>query len=161
MSWQSGNNERRGPVGANPGAELEELVLLGQDKLKQAFGGGSRKMMVIVLLPLFGLGLWSAFYTVPSDSVAVIQQFGKYVKEVPPGLHFKFPLGIDMATIVPVKRQLKQEFGGSTPGARDLYQSPKDGKLETEMVTGDLNPALVEWVVQYRIADPAKFLFEA
>ena len=160
MSWQDGNDGRRGPQGANPGAELEQLVQLGQDKLKQAFGGGSRKMMVIVLLALLGLGLWSAFYTVPSDSVAVIQRFGKYVKEVPPGLHFKFPLGIDMATIVPVKRQLKQEFGFSTPGARDLYQSPKDGKRETEMVTGDLNAALVEWVVQYRIADPAKFLFE-
>jgi len=100
-------------IGVNPGDELEQLVQLGQDKLKQAFGGGSRKMMVIVLLAILGLGLWSAFYTVPSDSVAVIQRFGKYVKEVPPGLHFKFPLGIDMATIVPVKRQLKQEFGFS------------------------------------------------
>jgi membrane protease subunit HflK len=55
---------------------------------------------------------------------------------------------------------LKQEFGFSTPGATDPYQSPRDGKKETEMVTGDLNAALVEWVVQYRISDPAKFLFE-
>jgi membrane protease subunit HflK len=140
---------------------LEDLIQLGQDKLKQTFGGGgSRKMIVIALLALLGLGAWSAFYTVPSDSVAVIQRFGKYVKEVPPGLHFKFPLGIDMATIVPVKRQLKQEFGFSTPGAREPYQSPQQGRRETEMVTGDLNAALVEWVVQYRISDPAKFLFE-
>jgi membrane protease subunit HflK len=140
---------------------LEDLIQLGQDKFKQIFGGGgSRKMIVIALLALLGLGAWSAFYTVPSDSVAVIQRFGKYVKEVPPGLHFKFPLGIDMATIVPVKRQLKQEFGFSTPGARDPYQSPQQGRRETEMVTGDLNAALVEWVVQYRISDPAKFLFE-
>jgi len=72
------------------------------------------------------------------------------------------PLGIDVATIVPVKRQLKQEFGFATPGARDPYQSPRprDRKRETQMVTGDLNAALVEWVVQYRIADPVKFLFE-
>jgi membrane protease subunit HflK len=140
---------------------LEDLIQLGQDKFKQIFGGGgSRKMIVIALLALLGLGAWSAFYTVPSDSVAVIQRFGKYVKEVPPGLHFKFPLGIDMATIVPVKRQLKQEFGFSTPGAHDPYQSPQQGRRETEMVTGDLNAALVEWVVQYRISDPAKFLFE-
>ena len=161
MSWQNGNSGRRGPQGVQPGAELEDLIQLGQDKLKQAFGGGgSRKMIVIALLALLGLGAWSAFYTVPSDSVAVIQRFGKYVYEVPPGLHFKFPLGIDMATIVPVKRQLKQEFGFSTPGARDPYQSPQQGRRETEMVTGDLNAALVEWVVQYRISDPAKFLFE-
>jgi len=141
--------------------ELEDLMQLGQDKLRRSFGGGGpRKMMVIALVVLLGLGAWSAFYTVPSDSVAVIQRFGKYVKEVPPGLHFKLPMGIDVATIVPVKRQLKQEFGFTTPGARDPFQSPKDGKRETEMVTGDLNAALVEWVVQYRISDPAKFLFE-
>jgi modulator of FtsH protease HflK len=79
-----------------------------------------------------------------------------------PGLHFKLPLGIDAATIVPVKRQLKQEFGFTTPGATDPYQSslPRDAKRETEMVTGDLNAALVEWVVQYRISDPVKFLFQ-
>ena len=111
-------------------------------------------------LVLVGLGLWTAYYTVPSDSVAVVQRFGKYLKDVPPGLHFKLPLGIDTATIVPVKRQLKQEFGFTTPGASDPFQSPRDGRRETEMVTGDLNAALVEWVVQYRIADPAKFLFE-
>jgi membrane protease subunit HflK len=89
-----------------------------------------------------------------------VQRFGKYLKEVPSGLHFKLPLGIDAATIVPVKRQLKQEFGFATPGATDPYQTTRDGKQETEMVTGDLNAALVEWVVQYRISDPFKFLFD-
>jgi membrane protease subunit HflK len=57
---------------------------------------------------------------------------------------------------------LKQEFGFTTPGARDRYQGSRarDGTQETQMVTGDLNAALVEWVVQYRISDPVKFLFE-
>ena len=122
--------------------------------------GRGSGVFVLAALVLVGLGLWTAYYTVPSDSVAVVQRFGKYLKDVPPGLHFKLPLGIDAATIVPVKRQLKQEFGFTTPGATDPFQSPRDGKRETEMVTGDLNAALVEWVVQYRIADPAKFLFE-
>ena len=123
-------------------------------------GGRARGVFVLAAIVLVGLGLWTAYYTVPSDSVAVVQRFGKYLKDVPPGLHFKLPLGIDTATIVPVKRQLKQEFGFTTPGATDPFQSPRDGRRETEMVTGDLNAALVEWVVQYRIADPAKFLFE-
>ena len=65
-----------------------------------------------------------------------------------------------MPTIVPVKRQLKQEFGFATPGATDPYQSSREGGKETQMVTGDLNAALVEWVIQYRIADPIKFLFD-
>jgi membrane protease subunit HflK len=119
-------------------------------------------VLLLAVLVLAGLGAWTAYYTVPSDSVAVVQRFGKYLKNVQPGLHFKLPLGIDTATVVPVKRQLKQEFGFTTPGATDPYQSPRprEGKLETQMVTGDLNAALVEWVVQYRISDPVKFLFE-
>ena len=113
-----------------------------------------------LLLAFFAVtGAWSSFYTVPSDSVAVIQRFGKYLKEVPPGLHLKLPYSIDIATIVPVKRQLKQEFGFMTPGATNPYQYPTDPDKESQMVTGDLNAALVEWVVQYRIQDPMKFLF--
>jgi membrane protease subunit HflK len=139
------------------------VVQRARNRLKQIMpGGGPRGVILLVLIILAGLGAWTAYYTVPSDSVAVVQRFGKYLKDVPPGLHFKLPLGIDTATIVPVKRQLKQEFGFSTPGATDPYQSPRpsEGVRETQMVTGDLNAALVEWVVQYRISDPVKFLFE-
>ena len=154
MPPQNGNGGpwQRHPA---PGPDIEDLVRQGQDRLKKFLPGGSpRGMLVIAVLVLLGLGAWSAYYTVPSDSVAVVQRFGKYLKDVPPGLHFKLPLGIDVATIVPVKRQLKQEFGFTTPGASDPFQSPVDGRRETEMVTGDLNAALVEWVVQYRISDP-------
>ena len=121
-------------------------------------GGSPRGFIILAILILTGLGAWTSYYTVPSDSVAVVQRTGAYLKEVPPGLHFKLPLGIDEATIVPIKRQLKQEFGFTTPGARDPYQSArsrnraqKTQKRETQMVTGDLNAALVEWVVQYSI----------
>jgi membrane protease subunit HflK len=168
MSWQNGSNGRGGSrrPGASPGDEVDKIIKLGQDRLKQAMpGGGSGKgVFLIAALVIVALGAWTAYYTVPSDSVAVVQRFGKYLKDVPPGLHFKLPLGVDTAKIVPVKRQLKQEFGFATPGATDPYQSARGGsresQLETEMVTGDLNAALVEWVVQYRVADPAKYLFE-
>jgi membrane protease subunit HflK len=123
-------------------------------------GGSPRGVIAAVVLALAGLAAWTSYFTIPSDSVAVVQRFGKYLKDVPPGLHFKLPLGVDVATIVPVKRQLKQEFGFGTPGAADPYQPSRDGRRETQMVTGDLNAALVEWVVQYRITDPSKFLFD-
>jgi modulator of FtsH protease HflK len=146
---------------AKSSPDFEVLVRRGQDRIRQTIlGGGPRRVFLIAALVLAGWAVWSAFYTVPSDSVAIIQRFGKYLTDVPPGLHFKLPLGIDVATLVPVKRQLKQEFGFTTPGAGDPYQSPRDGQKETEMVTGDLNAALVEWVVQYRVSDPVKFLFE-
>lgn len=164
MPPQKGNGGRGGPRdsrGSSP-PDIEDLVRQGQDLLKRVMpSGGPRGVIALAVLALAALGAWTAYYTVPSDSVAVVQRFGKYLKEVPPGLHFKLPLGIDVATIVPVKRQLKQEFGFTTPGASEQYQkSSHDEKRETEMVTGDLNAALVEWVVQYRISEPVKFLFE-
>jgi len=166
MSSSGSNGGRGNPWGggANP-PDLEELIRRAVAGLKQTLPrGGPGGVLVLALVALAGFFAWTAYYTVPSDSVAVVQRFGKYLKDVPAGLHFKLPLGIDEATIVPVKRQLKQEFGFMTPGANDPYQGPRDGKRqtkrETEMVTGDLNAALVEWVVQYRISDPVKFLFE-
>ncbi len=162
------NNGNQSPWGGGAGGrgnqgppDLEALLRQARDWFSQLMpGGGPRGIIVVAIIAVIALGAWTAYYTVPSDSVAVVQRFGKYLKEVPPGLHFKLPLGIDSAIIVPVKRQLKQEFGFATPGASDPYQSPRDGKRETVMVTGDLNAALVEWVVQYRISDPVKFLFE-
>jgi modulator of FtsH protease HflK len=165
MPSQNDDGNRGGPWGvrAGPSPDLEGLIRQGQDLVKRMLPhGGPRGLGMILIfgLLLAALGVWSAFYTVPSDSVAVVQRFGKYLKEVQPGLNIKLPLGVDVATIVPVKRQLKQEFGFATPGATDPYQSPQDGSKETQMVTGDLNAALVEWVVQYRISDPMKFLFD-
>jgi modulator of FtsH protease HflK len=151
----------KGSIMNSQSGGIEDLVREWQLRFKRMMpSGGSRRLMVFAVLALVGVGAWTAYYTVPSDSVAVVQRFGKYLAEVPPGLHFKLPLGIDTATIVPVKRQLKQEFGFATAGATDPYQIPRDAKQETQMVTGDLNAALVEWVVQYRISDPAKFLFD-
>ncbi len=159
MASQGGPGAGWGGGTAPP--DLGDLFRMARGGLRQIKPGGSpRGALLLVVLALAVLGAWTAYYTVPSDSVAVVQRFGKYIKDVPPGLHFKLPLGIDVATIVPVKRQLKQEFGFTTPGATDPYQTTRDGKRETEMVTGDLNAALVEWVVQYRISDPVKFLFE-
>ena len=165
MENHDSDDDRAGPRSSGAEAGLYRFRgsgPAGQDRLKQIMpSGGPRGAVILAVLALVGLGAWTAYYTVPSDSVAVVQRFGKYLKDVPPGLHFKLPLGIDVATIVPVKRQLKQEFGFTTPGATDPYQSSaRDGKRETQMVTGDLNAALVEWVVQYRISDPVKFLFE-
>ena len=140
----------------------EEWMRLWKARLKKIFPSGPHALMLLAVIALAIIGAWTSYYAVPSDSVAVVQRFGKYLKVVPPGLHFKLPIGIDETTIVPVKRQLKQEFGFATPGATDPFQTPhpRDAKRETQMVTGDLNAALVEWVVQYRIFDPVKFLFE-
>jgi membrane protease subunit HflK len=106
------------------------------------------------------IGLFSAYYTVSPESEAVVQRFGKFQEIAKPGLHFKLPYGIDSATIVPVRRQLKLEFGFGTLGATNPDQASDEPDLERDMVTGDLNAAQVEWIVQYSISSPEKYLFK-
>jgi membrane protease subunit HflK len=104
----------------------------------------------------------TSIYTVETEEQGVVLRFGQYRQTVNPGLRFKLPFGIDSVHLVPVKRQLKQEFGFATPGATHQSQASSE-RLEQEqeksMVTGDLNSALVEWVIQFRIEDPKAYLF--
>jgi len=115
---------------------------------------------IIVALALY-LG-YSSYYTVSAESVGVVQRFGHYHYVVEPGLHFKIPFGVDQVIQVPIKRQLKEEFGFGTPGATFKRQmtAPREWELETTIVTGDLNTALVEWVIQFRIENAFDFLFK-
>ncbi|VAX34030.1 HflK protein [hydrothermal vent metagenome] len=104
--------------------------------------------------------LFSSYFTVDTEEVGVVLRFGKFVRTVDPGLNFKLPFGIEQVYKVPVERQLKLELGFRTtkPGIRTEYSSRKYQE-ESLMLTGDLNAAEVEWIVQYRIKDPYKFLF--
>ena len=112
------------------------------------------------------LVLWGAFtsiYTVETESQGVVLRFGDFTETTKPGLHFKLPFGIDQVYVLPVERQLKQEFGFATEGATNISQYseyPEERQFERSMVTGDLNTAVVEWIVQYRITDAEKFLFK-
>ena len=112
------------------------------------------------LAVLLIIGLFSSYYTVSPEAEAVVQRFGRFQKISPPGLHFKLPFGMDVATVVPVRRQLKLEFGFSTPHATNESQSSQSPALERDMVTGDLNAAQVEWIVQYSISSPQDYLFK-
>jgi modulator of FtsH protease HflK len=119
-----------------------------------------RLIASIVAIILLIFLAWTSGYTVQAESEGVVLRFGKFLKTVEPGLHFKLPFGIDRVTVLPTRRQLKLEFGFVTPGYTNPHQSGKDAREERSMVTGDLNAALVEWVVQYRIEDPKQYLFD-
>ncbi len=116
-----------------------------------------RKILLgIVLIILF----WTAFFQVEPEEIGVITRFGKYVREMEPGLNFKVPI-IERAYMVPVERQQKEEFGFRTLRAGIQSEFTKAGTSdESLMLTGDLNLADVEWVVQYRIDDPYSYLFK-
>jgi len=120
------------------------------------------KILFGILALIIAVGLFSSFYQVPANSVAIVQRFGKYLDTTEPGLHFKLPFGIDQVTTVETRRQLKLEFGYGTRGALNEYQYNQDFEdmeLEKNMVTGDLNAAVVEWVVQFHISDARAYVF--
>jgi len=108
---------------------------------------------------LLAIGTLTAVYTVQAEEEGVVMRFGKYIKTEQPGLHLKMPFFIDRVERVKVRRQMKQEFGFGTRGHSNRSQWTEEQNQEKQMVTGDLNSALVEWVVQYRIDKPQEYLF--
>lgn len=149
------------PWGRQPSAELE--VLITQIRRRwQEFGAG----------PLFGFAalvvvlivFWSSWFTVQPEETGIVQRFGKVVRTAGPGLHFKWPYGIEAVRLVPTARVLKEEFGfrslSATPGQRTQYTGNQAYKSESLMLTGDLNVIDVQWIIQYRIEDPIRYLFQ-
>ena len=135
--------------------QVDELV----QRFKQLKVPGGWIILLLVVLVYLGS---SAFYTVAVDEVGVVQRFGKYVRTVEPGLHFKLPTGIEKVTKVRVRFVYKEEFGFRTlqAGVRTQYAAGQAYDSESLMLTGDLNVAVVPWIVQYRIKDPYNYLFK-
>ena len=139
----------------DPEAFVQEL----RDRFRE-FKGWRIGTLIVAALVL--LVVWSSWFTVQPEETGVVQRFGAVNRTAGPGLHFKFPYGIETVSLVPTARVLKQEFGFSTiASARDQRTQygavrPKEVSL---MLTGDLNVIDVQWIVQYRIEDPIKYLF--
>jgi len=114
---------------------------------------------VLVLLVILGMIL-SSFYSIGPDEVGVIRRFGRYTRTTQPGLHWKLPFNIERLDKVKVRRVFKEEFGFRTvrAGVNTQYSS-RSYKDESLMLTGDLNVLDVTWIVQFRIQDPVKLLF--
>jgi modulator of FtsH protease HflK len=104
--------------------------------------------------------LTTTFYQVQPEAVGIVLRFGRFVRTTEPGLHAKIPFA-ESVQRVPVQRQLKQEFGFRTEEAAVRTQySTANFRDESMMLTGDLNVAIVEWIVQYRVSNPYQFLFK-
>jgi modulator of FtsH protease HflK len=122
--------------------------------------GQARTILAVLVVLVF---LFTSYYQVEPDEVGVVQRFGRFVGTSGPGPHLKIPFGVDSVTKVPVQRTLKLEFGFRTVRAaiKSEFAPPTpETAAESAMLTGDLNVAVVEWVVQYKITDPKKYLFD-
>ncbi|MBF0200520.1 MAG: FtsH protease activity modulator HflK [Desulfamplus sp.] len=136
----------------------------GLDEVLSRFKGfklpGGLLILVILFFVFFGS---SIFFTVEIDEVGVIQRFGKYNRLCQPGLNFKMPAGIEQVTKVKIRRVYKEEFGFAS-----VSQNFDTSRFVSEnldlgtaiMLTGDLNVAVIPWIVQYRISDPYNYLFK-
>lgn len=156
MAWdwdKLKQQHQRSGGGVPPG--VDDVV----QKLKNLKLPGGWIIILVVVVIYIGS---STFYTVGVDEVGVVQRFGRYVRTAQPGLSFKLPRGIEKVTKVPVRRINKEEFGFRTveAGVRTQYAVSKAYSGEYLMLTGDLNVAVVPWIVQYRVKDSYKFLFK-
>jgi modulator of FtsH protease HflK len=110
----------------------------------------------ILLAVIAAVIMWGMFYQVAPDEAGVVLRFGRFVRVGDPGLRLQLPF-VETVTKVPVQRQLRQQFGFRTNG--NGVREKGDFSVESTMLTGDLNVVVVEWIVQYRIADPYTYLF--
>jgi modulator of FtsH protease HflK len=129
------------------------------DEVKRNVQLHAGKIVKWVIAALIIILLANGLYVVQAENVGVVLRFGKYTKTTLPGLHLKIPL-VDKVYQVAVERQLKEEFGFRTIKAGPTTQyDTRSYDTEAVMLTGDLNVAVVEWIIQYRIEDPYKYLF--
>lgn len=128
--------------------EIEKL------NLPPEFGKILKSWRIIVTLLFLAIILWLSIFQISTEEVGVITRFGRYVRQVEPGLNLKIPFA-ELVYKVPVERQQKLEFGFRTAraGIKTQYSQSSSTKDESLMLTGDLNLAEVEWVVQYRVDD--------
>ncbi|MBM4329302.1 MAG: FtsH protease activity modulator HflK [Deltaproteobacteria bacterium] len=140
--------------------DLDEILTQVGRKWRDFKPGSLWVLLVIAALIL----LWSCWFTVQPEETGIVQRFGKVVRTATPGLHFKWPLGIEKVVLVPTARVLKEEFGfrtTATPvGQRTQYSANQAYKGESLMLSGDLNVIDVQWIIQYRIEGPIRYLFQ-
>ena len=133
-----------------------------KDLIEQLPSGAGRQLAIIIGVAFLAWAAFSSFYTVQPEERAVVKRFGRVIGITDPGLHFKLPFGLDRVQLVATERVLKQEFGFRTEDSSALERTrfvDQDFPSESLMLTGDLNIIQVEWVVQYRIGDPIRYLY--
>ena len=141
---------------------MKRTIKVGDEEIQIPAGLNSRVLVIGVIAVLALILISGIFYQISPEEMGVILRFGKFVRTTDPGLHAKMPLGMEKVIKVPIQRQLKMEFGFRTtnPGIRTEFRTTSETLKEAVMLTGDLNVAVVEWIVQYKIKDPYKFLFK-
>jgi len=163
--WGSGS---RGPWGSGPQSQgprppdLEDLLRRGQDRLRTLLPGnlGGRGVAIIALIAVALWGL-SGFFRVEPDEVGVVLRFGKFVREVQPGLNYHLPYPIETALTPQALRVNKVNIGFRESDDMRRGTTLRDVPEESLMLTGDENIVDVDFSVLWRVKANAvgDFLF--
>ena len=118
----------------------------------------------------FVAGIWllSGIYRVQPDEQGVVLRFGKWVDTVDAGLHYHYPYPVERVLLPKVTQVNQLQLGGATefaPGTagNSVVATPGGASarvdLANQMVTGDENIVIAEYVVFWRIKDAGEYLF--
>ena len=134
----------------------------GNEEAIRGIKNGLKSGAFLALFGIVAMLLYTSFYRVDASAEGVVLRFGKIVRTVSPGLQMKMPWPIESVYTVPVMKIQSLEFGFQTVSAdRKTVYAKRNSELDdvADMLTGDLNLAHVEWIVQYQISDSSKSLF--
>jgi membrane protease subunit HflK len=159
MPWERPPG-RRAP-GSGPPQSLEEIARWLWNRYKMTPSAKRRPLWLLVIAALLVVVALDSYYIVEPQETAVVQRFGRYVGTTDAGLHFKIPFGIETVKKVVTGRVLQREYGYRTvqPDVRSRFLE-KGYEQESLMLSGDLNVVNLQWTVQYKISDPADYLFK-
>lgn len=163
--WQGG----QGPWGGRPGGQqqppdLEELIRKSQEKVRRLFpggpgGGGQKRAVALVVLGALALWLASGVYRVLPEEQGVVLRFGKLDRVTGPGLNYHLPWPVEEVLTPQVTRVNRIELGFRSTGSGTRSVSSREVTEEALMLTGDENIIDINFVVLWKIADPAAYLF--
>jgi modulator of FtsH protease HflK len=163
MPWsnQGGGGGRKGggPWGQSPDGgggkqpDIEDILKRGQDRIKDVMpgsGGGQGMMWIVGILGLLAAAFYGFTVRVQPDELGIVTRFGKFDRQLTPGLNLRLPPPIEEVFTPKVTVVNRLEVGTGRSG---------DVNGQSLMLTGDENIVDVEFTVLWRIKDPQAFLF--
>ncbi|MGZ3409946.1 MAG: FtsH protease activity modulator HflK [Xanthobacteraceae bacterium] len=153
--WGSGP---KGPWGGGPQSsgptppDLEDILRRGQDKLRSFMPGNmGGKGFAIVLLGAVLLWGFSGFFQVAPDELGAVLRFGKYTREVTPGLNYHIPYPVESVLLPKALRVNRIDIGMRVVDDARRGTTTRDVPEESLMLTGDENIVDVDFTVFWRI----------
>jgi membrane protease subunit HflK len=145
MAWNQPGDDKKRPAqrGAPDNASLDDLLRRLQRQVQRLWRPGSNRGTAALSLALLIVAVWliSGYYQIGSSERGVVQRFGRFVALEQPGHGWHWPWPIETLTKVDVA----------------TVESVDSKAL---MLTDDQSLIDISWSVQYRVADPQRFLFQ-